>query len=104
MAASFLLSEEWTIRGAVATSVVALGGCGLLVRPQAMGEADVIFLSGLAWLLPFWAFLFSVGLACILGLATYWVAARGAGSDGGLAVPFLPCLALGGMGVMGGMT
>jgi len=86
---------------ALSAGVLTLGAVWLLIVPDSLGEADVLFVAGLAWWLPFWSLLFAVGLACVLGLAAFvwlWQAGQDPRS---VAIPYLPCLALGGLGAWG---
>ncbi|HTP59249.1 MAG TPA: hypothetical protein VMM82_10050 [Spirochaetia bacterium] len=85
--------------------VLLIGASLLLVFPGRLGDADVIFMSGMALLLPFWSLMMAFILGCVGALAAFlWLSRKGRDIPLTLALPFLPSLYWGGLTVMvGGM-
>ena len=89
----------------LSAGVLVVGTLALLSFPGWFGEADAIFMAGIALLIPFWGFLLAVGIACILGFVAFaWLSHFGRRDVSGVALAFLPCLALGGFFVLGGQV
>ena len=88
---------------AVAVLVLLLGALLLTLFPGRLGEADVVFISGMALLMPFWPLMCAVGLACVSGLCAYvWLSWRYGTVMMSEPIPFLPSLYWGGLAVMVG--
>lgn len=86
-------------RLATAAGVLLLGGFLLFLFPGRLGEADVLFISGMATVFSFWSLIFSVALSCIGALAVYCWLSRGGRTINDVPIPFLPCLYWGGLTV-----
>jgi len=81
--------------------VLALGSLLLMIFPGRLGEADVVFMSGMALFLPFWSLLIAMALGCIAALAAFVWLSRGAGADSfARPLPFLPSLYWGGLTII----
>lgn len=85
-------------KAALSAGVLTLGAVLIMLLPDRLGEADVVYIAGLAWLMPFWNLVLTVALACVMAMVALGVRARrGQGDPGELPVPFLPSLALAAM-------
>jgi hypothetical protein len=81
-----------------ATAILTAGIVFLLVLPDRLGEADVLFAAGMACLLPFWTWFIAVVTACGGGLVAFgWLAWVSKGSIRDIPLAFLPCLYWGGI-------
>ena len=86
----------------MASLVLLLGAVFLVAFPESIGEADIVFMAGMATLMDFWQLIFALALACLAGMALFVVQGwKRAHSDLVLRLPFLPLLALGGSIVLG---
>ena len=102
---SWWTSTLWIGAAALSAGVLTVGAAFLLLAPGSLGEADVVYMAALAWLLPFWGFLFAIGLACVLGLTAFgWLSRWGQRDVRSVPLAYLPCLALGGFGALGGLV
>lgn len=85
-------------KAALSAGVLTLGAVLIVLLPDRLGEADVVYIAGLAWLMPFWNLVLTVALACVMAMVVLGVRAwRGQGDLGVLLAPFLPSLALAAM-------
>ncbi len=86
----------------VAASIVLLVGALLLVIfPDRLGEADVIFMSGMALFFPFWSLMIAFGLACIGALSAFaWLSRGGRVDVLRYPLPLLPSLYWAGLTVI----
>jgi len=64
----------------------------LVMFPGRLGEADVVFMSGMALLLPFWSMLISLALGCVGALAAFAWLGKGGADIATQRMPFLPSL------------
>jgi hypothetical protein len=103
--ASAILIEGTAGHLLAASVVLLLGSLLLVVLPDRLGEADVVFMSGMALLLPFWSLLFALILGCVGALAAFaWFSRREGGDFLTRPLPFLPSLYWGGLAiVLGGI-
>ena len=82
--------------------VLALGAALMHLFPDRMGEGDLVFMSGMACLLPFWFWILALTLACLGGLAVYlWLVYRRGKKLWEVPIPFFPLLFWGGLTVWG---
>lgn len=92
LALGILAVEEpgaWFGRLGAAGLVLILGGLLIRLLEGKLGEADVLFVSALSLVTPFWPLLVSVGLGCVSALVTLGLQKSTAETP----VPFLPSLA-----------
>ena len=102
---SSLLTPDPAFRLATSAGVLMVGGFLLFLLPGRLGEADVLFISGMACLFSFWSLIFSVALGCVGALALYLWLSRGGREVVNTPIPFLPCLYWGGLTVaLGGLV
>jgi len=94
-------TDTWPSAAALSAGVLTLGALLLLVLPGTLGEADVVYMAALAWLLPFWSFLLALGLSVVLASMAFAAVSIRGHRNARLALPFLPFLALGGLGAWG---
>ncbi|NNM66887.1 MAG: hypothetical protein HKM06_02620 [Spirochaetales bacterium] len=93
----------WPAHLAEAGVTLILGSLLLLFFPGRLGEADVLFMSGLAFLLNFWSLVVALALACLAALGAYtWSMRLGFRNERVEAIPFLPSLFWGGLAVIMG--
>ena len=105
--AACILGSAFLVRnaqpGLVAAVLLALGALLLKLFPGRLGEADAVFMSGMALLMPFWSLMLAIGLACVSGLCAYvWLSWRHGTVILSEPIPFLPSLYWGGLAVMVG--
>ena len=83
----------------IAAAIVLLVGSLLLtILPGRLGEADVVFISGMAALFSFWPLIFSLGLGCLAALMAYsWMFRKNPRDVMVNPLPFLPSLYWGGL-------
>jgi Flp pilus assembly protein protease CpaA len=100
-----LILEGSTSRLLASSIVLVLGWLLIVILPDRLGEADVVFMSGMALLLPFWSLLFALILSCVGSLAAFaWLSRGGRGEFLTRPLPFLPSLYWGGLAILlGGM-
>jgi len=80
--------------------VLLLGALLLALLPGRLGEADVVFVSGMAALFAFWPLIFSLALGCLAALAAYlWMFLKRPSEAMMEPIPFLPSLYWGGLTV-----
>jgi hypothetical protein len=88
---------------ALSSGALTLGTLVLVLVPSSLGEADVIYIAGLAWLVSFWGLLLAVGMACVLVGANVLVTTACRRSEpNSEPVAFLPFLFLGGLAALVG--
>ena len=89
----------------VAAIVLLVGALVLSLLPGRLGEADVLFISGMASIFPYWSFMIALALSCVAGLAAFlWLSRRGRDEMLSLPIPLLPSLYWGGLTViLGGL-
>ena len=105
MVLAWWTADSWPGAAALSAGVLTVGTVFLLISPQSLGEADVVYMAALAWLLPFWSFLFAIGFSVLLGMGAFAaVSSWGRRDMTRVAMPYLPCLALGGFAVLGGLA
>jgi prepilin signal peptidase PulO-like enzyme (type II secretory pathway) len=98
---SVMIGREFAPAAVLSAGVLTVGALGLLMAPDSVGEADVIYLAALAWLSSFWHLLLAVGVASLLAGTVYMVLPRlRQASSVGTPVPFLPFLFLGGLAAL----
>ena len=98
-----LLFPGWSTHLAEAGVTLIVGTLLLVFFPGRLGEADVIFMSGLAFLLNFWSLLVALALSCLAALGAYtWSLRLGGHDERVVAIPFLPSLFWGGLTVIMG--
>jgi len=96
-----LLYADAEIRVTTAAAVLVCGILFLVLLPERLGEADVLFAAGMACLLPFWTWLTAMIAACGGGLVAFgWLAWKSGASIRDIPIPFLPCLYWGGFSVL----
>jgi len=96
-----LLGREGRL--AAAAIALLLGGLFLRMLPERLGEADVVFMSGMAATFAFWPLMLAIGLGCIGGLAVFLWLSRGGRNEALVQpLPFLPSLYWGGLTVIVG--
>jgi hypothetical protein len=85
-----------------ASAVVLLIGTALLkALPGRLGEADVVFMSGMAALFQFWPLMMALALGCVAGLSAFvWLFRDGIEGIGSRRLPLLPSLYWGGLAVI----
>lgn len=85
-----------------AAAIVLLAGALLsCVLPDRLGEADIVFMSGMASLFAFWPLMIAVSLGCVAALAAFlWLSRGGRGEVLGQPLPLLPSLYWGGLAVI----
>jgi hypothetical protein len=99
--ASTCLSGESFDRAAAAAILMLLGSLLLLVLPGRLGEADIVFMSGMALFFPFWSLMIALALGCIGALAVFaWLSRGGRADTLERPLPFLPSLYWGGLTVV----
>ena len=99
--ASALVAGQGVERLLAPVFVLLIGRLVLFVLPDRLGEADVIFMSGMASIFPFWQLMLALALGCVAGLAAFAWGSRGGRSDYLFcSVPFLPSLYWGGLTVI----
>ena len=102
----FAFAFFWeSAEGQIVASLVVLvvGSVLLLIFPGRLGEADVVFMSGMALLLPFWSLLMALVLGCVGALSAFvWVSRKERDVSLTFPLPFLPSLYWGGLTVMVG--
>lgn len=99
--ASSFVMEDGASRLVAAGVVLLLGALLLMIFPGRIGEADVVFMSGMAVFLPFWSLLIGIALGCIAALSAFvWLYRRGGEGSLREPIPFLPSLYWGGLTVM----
>jgi prepilin signal peptidase PulO-like enzyme (type II secretory pathway) len=92
-AASFVIDPSaWLWHGAGVTSVIAVGTLVSLMLPGRLGEADILYASGLAWVSSFSGFLVATALGCLGTLAAMVIGALRKGGWQDEPQPFLPPL------------
>ena len=97
--------DSWSGAAALSAGVLTVGSLFLVLLPASLGEADVVYMAALAWLLPFWSFLFAIGVSVLLGFVAFvGLSAWGRRDMSQVALPYLPCLALGGLAAWGGVA
>lgn len=98
----FAFFREGTESRLLATLLtMTLGALLLLAFPGRLGEADVVFMSGMALLLPFWPLLIAFALGCVGALSAFLWLSRQAGSESlTRPLPFLPSLYWAGLSTM----
>lgn len=107
--ALWLFSSIFAFQGSgslAASAIVLLVGALLLAGlPDKLGEADVIFMSGMAALFSFWPLMIALSLGCIASLAAFFLLSRKAGEEVfSQPLPLLPSLYWGGLTVvLGGL-
>jgi len=81
--------------------VMTMGSLLLLAFPGRLGEADVVFMSGMALLLPFWSLLIAFALGCIGTLSAFvWLSRKEGVEFLARPLPFLPSLYWAGLSTM----
>jgi hypothetical protein len=87
---------------AIAVAVILLAGAlSLFAIPGKLGEADLVFMGGMAAIFPFPQLMLALGLACVAGLAAFaWLLRLGAKDTLARPLPFLPSLYWGGLTVI----
>lgn len=98
---SLWLGVPWSSASLLSSGVLIVGMFIDFLLPDSLGEGDILYMAGLAWLLPFWPFLVAMATACILGLLSWVWRSRTSQAAASAPMAFLPLLALGGLSVMG---
>jgi hypothetical protein len=81
-----------------AAVVLVLGAFLLNLLPGRLGEADVIFMAGMASLFSFWPLVLALALGCVGALSAFVWMLRGKRTEVlGYPLPFLPSLYWGGL-------
>ena len=84
-----------------ASLVLLLGVVLLLIFPDRLGEADVVFMSGMALFFPFWSLMMAYALGCLGAMAAFaWLSYRGRIDLLRYRMPLIPCLYWGGLAVL----
>ncbi len=88
-----------------AGSVLVVGALLLLVFPGRLGEADIVFMAGMASMFTFWPLIICFALACFASFVAYFWLFCKLGSQAMLyPLPFLPSLYWAGLTIsVGGM-
>lgn len=96
-----LVSGQGEGRLAASAIVLLVGALLLAALPGRLGEADVVFMSGMASLFPFWPLMIALSLGCVAGLAAFLWLSRGGGEEAlSGPLPLLPGLYWGGLTVI----
>lgn len=96
-----LLTTGSAARLFAALIVLVAGSLLLMILPGRLGEADVVFMSGMALLLPFWSLLLAIVLGCVAGLAAFvWFSRGDRGEFLSQPLPLLPSLYWGGLTII----
>jgi Flp pilus assembly protein protease CpaA len=89
--------ERWLL----SILVLVAGTLFLVLLPDRLGEADVLFAAGMACVLPFFSWLTAMMAGCLGGLVAFgWIFWFSRASIQNVPVPFLPCLYWGGLTVL----
>jgi hypothetical protein len=97
----FFIWQATITRIAVSAIVLLIGALLLLILPGRLGEADVVFISGMALIFPYWSFMIALALGCVAGLAAFLWLSRGGNDKVFLTpIPLLPSLYWGGLTVI----
>jgi hypothetical protein len=96
-----ILIGAWSVRFAVAVITLLLGAVLLIFIPDKLGEADIVFMSGMAAIFPYWSFLVAIALGCISASILFlWRCLSSGGGIFSSPIPFLPSLYWGGIVVI----
>lgn len=84
-----------------ASIVLLIGTLLFLILPGRLGEADVLFMCGMALIFSFWPLLMALALGCVAGLAAFmWYSRGGRTENLSYPLPLLPSLYWGGLTVI----
>ena len=96
-----IFSDQAVQRLLAASIVLLIGTLLFLVLPGRLGEADVLFMSGMALIFSFWPLMIALALGCVAGLAAFMWHARGGRTEClSYPLPLLPSLYWGGLTVV----
>jgi hypothetical protein len=85
----------------LSTIVLIIGALGAYFFPDRLGEADILFLSGMSAIFSYWSFVIAVALGCIGALSSFlWLSLKERKNIFPIPIPFLPSLYWGGVAVI----
>jgi hypothetical protein len=97
----FIVGQGTMGHSVLAALVLLIGALLVLLLPDRFGAADVVFISGMAAIFPYYSFVIAVALGCVGGVVAFiFLYVKGKDDAFTSPLPFLPSLYWGGLTVI----